>query len=517
MDLGKTLVQWKRLLGRELAGLFLCPLREAREGRDKFTLERTQIWNLGDRVSATPHISALTLSGVNYDTNTSVEGRLWVRFVANGGNWDVNFYKAAGAGAGDLVAHVTNLAASGTAALVADNSSGLSGSLTLGGTIAADATDRHQLLIMVDYPARLAKVLTQTDGIEDDIHSRRILTALYARCASLEEQKIAAIIAAMEAWALGDAANPVGRGLDFSNTGETSLVEDVADPDASGNVSRSRGGWLYTIKDAMEDETVGGEIDVVRRVVAASAGTFSGNDGQGAVASHTPREKCLVGTWTFECVDDTLGKERFNFNFRATDRDFSIAGVGPQIKKEWNGPLGFGPITVTRTLTKTDASSRFTAASTATVTGETSLNTDDGVLYISIVANGANWDISFFSASSRHISTLVAKATNIATSAAFTATEQNASGLNVVWQLSGTVAADATPSLDLNPFKVENANGIRDRFTVATTITGTPGLIQSMLAEELDAELNSDTSGSESISDDYAKQGTFVPFLAFDN
>lgn len=517
MDLGKTLVEWKRLLGRELAGLFLCPLREAREARDKFTLERTQMWNLGDRASSTPHISALTLSGVDYGNNTSVEGRLWVRFVANGGNWDVHFYKAAGGGGGDEVARVTNIAASATAALVAQNSSGLSGSLTLGANITGDVTDRHQLLVVVDYPARLAKVLTQTDGIEDDVHSRRILQNLYARCASLEEQKIAAIVAAVEAWALGDSQNLVGRGLDFTNTAETQLVEDVADPDASGNVARSRGGWLYVVKDAMEDETVGGEIDVIRRVVAASAGSFSGNDGSGAVASHTPREKCLAGTWTFECVDDTLGKERFNFNFRATDRDFQINGTGPQVKKEWSGPLGFGPITLTRTLTKTDTNSRFTAASTATVTGETSLNTDDGVLYISIVANGSNWDISFFSASSRHISTLVAKATNIATSAAFTATEQNASGLNVVWQLSGTVAADATPSLDLNPFKVENANGIRDRFTVTTSITGTPGLIQSLFAEEFDAELNSDTSGSESISDDYAKQGTFAPYLAFDN
>lgn len=518
MNLGKTLAEWKRLLGREFAGLLLAPLREAREIRDKYSLERTQILNIGDRAGATANIIALTLAGVNYSVNTSVEGRLYVRFVANGGDWDVSFYTAVGAAG--LVAHVTALADGGTAALVADNASGLSGSITIGAAVTADATDRHMILVIVDYPARLPKALTQTDGIEDDMHSQRIIAALYATIASLEEQKIRAIIAAATAWALGDADNLVGRGLDFTGTAETTLVEDVADPDASGNVARSRGGWLYTLKDAMEDEATGGEIDIVKRVVSAAAGVFeAGNDGLGSVAAHTPREKCRAGTWSFECVDDTLGRERFNYNFRAADSDDTLNGTGPQVKKEWSGPQGFGPITLARTYSKTNdgADLRFDAASLAVVTGETSLNTDDGVLYIKIEANAANWDISFYSASSLHSSKLVAKATNIVTNAAFTATEQNASGVEVSWSMGGTPSAVSNITLDLNPFKVENAGGVRDRFTIAVTVAALPGVIQTILAEELEAELNSDTLASEAISDDYVKAGTFHPFITLRN
>lgn len=518
MNLGKTLVEWKRLLGRELFGLFFTTLREAREARDKFTLERTQIRMLGDRAGSTPNIAALTLAGVDYGVNTSVLGKLYARFVANGGDWDVTFYTAAGASG--AVASVTALADGATSALTALNSSGLSGSLTLGAAVTADITDLCQVEVVVDYPARLAKVLTQADGIEDDVHSRRILTALYSRLAALEEQKILAIRAAVEAWALGDGQNPVGRGLDFSGTAEAALVEDVADPDTSGNVARSRGGWFYTIRDAMEDEATGGEIDIVKRVPSAGAGSFeSGNDGAGSVASHTPREKCLAGVWAFECVDDTLGRERFNYSFRADGSDFTISGSGPQVKKQWSGPLGFGPITIARTYSKTNDGSdlRFAAASGVVVTGETDLNTDDGDLYIAIVANASNWDISFYSASSLHSSKLVAKATNIAASAAFTATEQNASGLGVSWTMGGTVTAVTNIVLSLSPFKTENANGVRDRFTVTVTLAASPGLMQTMLAEEFGAELNSDTLNSEAIVDDYGKQGTFSAFLVQDN
>jgi len=519
-NLAKTQAQWTRLLGREIGSLILAPIREFREIEDKYTLERVQVVNLGDTTSATPHITALTFTGVDQGVNTSTEGRLWARFVANGGNWDVTFYTAAGASG--AVAKATNVAASATGTLVAQNSSGLAGSITLGATIAGDITDKHQVLLFVDYPARLPKVLTQIDGVDADQYSRRILSDAYAQIATKQRECISVMIRAAALYAL---AGKTARGNAFSSTAESALSLDVEEPDDSGNVARLRTGWLSIISDAMEDEATGGEQDVVRRVIAAAAGVFeAGNDGLGAVASHTPLQRCPIGVWSFECVAgaDTgdIGRERFDGYFRATDIDgpqFTFSGL--QIDQQWSGPRGFGPITLTRTKSKTNDGSNnvFAAASGAVITGETNSNTSDGDLFVSTVANGSNWDISFFSASSRHSSTLVAKATNIAASAVFTATEQNASGLTVSWTLGGTVSATVNITLELNPFSVENAGGVPDKFTVTTTLSGSAGLIQEILADEFLAHLNSDASGSESIPDNYAKQGTFVPFLTRDN
>ena len=35
-----------------------------------------------------PALAALSLAGVDAGVNTAVDGSLWARFTANGGNWD---------------------------------------------------------------------------------------------------------------------------------------------------------------------------------------------------------------------------------------------------------------------------------------------------------------------------------------------------------------------------------------------------------------------------------------------
>ena len=174
-DLSKTQAEWTRFIAREFGSLVMAPIRHLRELEDIFTLERVQVVNLGDRASATPHITALTFTGFDAATNPASDGRLYVRFVANGGNWDVTFYTAAAASGS--VAWAQNIAASGTASLVALNSSGLTGSITLGATIVGDITDLHQVLVIADYAARLPKVLTQTDSIDADVNSGGMLSA----------------------------------------------------------------------------------------------------------------------------------------------------------------------------------------------------------------------------------------------------------------------------------------------------------------------------------------------------
>lgn len=523
-NLAKTQAEWTRFLAEEITLTFLAPLRELREVYDKFTRERVQVWNIGDRASATPHITALTFSGVNYGTNTSTEGRLYVRFVANGGNWDVTFYTAAG-GSGS-VTKATNVAASATGSLVAQNSSGLTGSITLGAAIAGDVTDLHQVLIVQDYPARLPNVFTGTDSIDDDRFSRDAASKAYSTVAARLLDAMAALKAGLTEFSVASTReNPVARGNSFNSTNATSLASEVVKTDSDGNVTRTRTGLFVQMSDNMADEGTGGEQDVVRRVIAAGAGTFDGNNsGQGTLGSSTPSEKCPVGLWTFVCTkgSDTgdLGRETFDGTFAATDgsgEGFSFSGL--MVEKQWTGPRGLGPVQLRRTYSKTGDGSNlnFAAVTTGLVSGERNANTDDGVLYWKVDDNGSNFDFSFYRSSARTASTLVAKATNVAAAAAISATSQNGSGLTVTWTAGSAPVADATGTLTLQPFLVENSSGFPDKFTIATSLSGTSGLIQKILAEEFDVALNSDTSGSESIPDNWAKAGTFHPFIAADN
>lgn len=528
-DLSKTSTEWSRFLEQELAGAFLAPIRELAELRDKYRRERTQVWNLGDRASATPHITALTLAGVNPGTNTTKEGRLYVRFVANGGNWDVNIYKATGGGGGDKVAHVTNVAASSTTALTADNSSGLSGSITLGATITGDVTDRHQLLLCVDYPARLPYIFTGVAGIEDDKFSRAAAERFYARVVDLMTQAIEAGKAAVTEWGISGPGNPIGRGSEFVGVEPGELSEDRPIVDqGSGNVRRLRSGLFPIIARDMEDETDAGERDVIRRVMAATAGDFDdANSGQGTVASHTPSEKAPVARWTFECVrgSDTgnLGREEFAGTAVVTDGSLEakIELTGLVVEKDWSGPRGFGPIRLRRTYTKTGDGSdeNFDPVTTGIMAGETNRNTDEGIVYWLVEANGGNFDFSFFKSSSRIPSQLVAKATNVAADAALNATAQNGSGLTITWTAGSSPNDGDTGTLTCNPFLVENGDGEPDRFTIDTSESSptTAGLFQKLMGRHFDAALNSDVSGSESISDLAVMVGTFVPFITRDN
>lgn len=521
-DLNRSQAEWTRLLGEELAGLALAPIRELRELEDKFTRERTQVLNLADPGGEdAPRLAAITLAGIKYGVNCTPDGKLYVRFVANSSNWDVTFYLDEGGDSGDAVAWAEDVAAEGTAALVELNDSGVSGSITLGATIAGDTTDLHVLRVVVDYPARLPRVLTQDGTVDDDAFSRRDFQAAYARVADLMRQARAVLRLAVQRWALSTEGNLQSRGNSFTRTSHTLLGQDLVDEDRDGNVTRSRVGWFYELAQAMADETTGGEQDVARRVVSAAAGAFdAGNDGKGTVASHTPGEQALAGEFLFECSDATIGSERFRYSFASTDGKARESGeAGPVVGKPWAGPFGFGPITVLRAPTKTnDASNhKFAATTGLSVVGLSRANSADGDLYPSITANGGNWDVSFYRSASRHSSTLVARAVNVAGGAAFVAEPQGASQLTVNWALGSNVSAAADVVVSMHPFRAANAIGRPDRFKVAVTVADGPGLIQDLLAREFGVAINSDAAGSESIPDGYAMAGTFPPFVVQDN
>lgn len=513
-NLAKTQAQWNRHFEEEFCELLLAPIRLLRECKDRFRFERTQVVLLDGR----GYVTSLTLAGVVTGVNTDTKGQLYIRIAADGGNWDINIYKATGAGGGDLVASVNALAAAGTSALTAENSSGLSGSITIGASMAAVANDTIVAQTFVDF-RKLARDVLDGDGAKDSA-TLALLVDAYDQVWRNTEASLAIMRGAVQRWA----AELGQSGPEFTGQSFASLVSDEPVRGNSGEVSRRRTGFLPFYAEAMEDEGTAGEQDVVRRVTAGGAGSFdAANTGQGAVASHTPGEQCPAGVWTFECDagqgTGRGGSETFSGRVKISGTDEELTFSGLTIKQSWTGPRGFGPITLTRTHSKTNdgSNNNFAAASGAVVTGEKESNTNAGVLYVKITANGSNWDIAFYKASTQTDSEKVAEALNVATSAAFTAEAKNGSGLTIAWTMGGTPGASTNITFNLNFFVVQNGDGVPDKFTVTTSVTGTPGLIQETVSEELGYPLNSDTSGSETFADAHMKANTFPDYLVQDN
>lgn len=505
---------------RELCMVGLAPLRLLREVRDRFDKSRTQVRVIND-VDANVGDGGITLAGVDPGTNTLPNGRLYVR-ISGGGPYTVTLYKATGGGGGDAVAS-GSAAANATATLTASNSSGLTGTFDLASSVTAISDDLMQLEVVVDFPALLPKVFTQADDVDDDPDSVRVFQTAFATAAGQINSAIATIEQAVAAFGIGDTLNPTGRLNDFASSNETALAAEAPKRDSSGNVSRVRTGIFHVLREAMADETTGSTQYVLKRVPSAAAGVAgSNNQGLGAIASHTPKENCQAGLLTLECVSDTIGSERFDgyFYIDGTDRKTPVSGL--QVGQTWSGPNGLGPITLTRTLSKTGDGSNTELAATSgfSVSGENANNTDDGTLYWTIVSNGSNWDLSFYKSSSRAASKLVSKATNIATAGAFTSSAQNGSGLEIAGTIGSGPTTTTEGTLLLNPFRVENTSGVPDRFTITVTVAAGGGLVQTILAEHFNSDgsyLNSTTSGSETVDDDYARANTFTAFAVEDN
>lgn len=522
-DLGKTDAQWTRHLGRELGSTMLAPLRELRELSDKFTRSREQMRI--EHTFPTFADAGATVAGADPGNNMTAEGRVYVRLTGNAGARVVSWYSTTG-GSG-LVAQSVAAADGSSVTMVEQNSSGLSGTWKIPASGGNTAGDELSFLVFVDYGTRLKRVFTESDSVIDDKDSKAVMRELYAQAAAAIDAAKSALIAGLSRALLSNgSANPVAAGNEFVQGGETSLQTDTPDEDSSNNIVRVRGGLFEAYQAAMADETTGSAQSVVQRVPSASAGSFSGT-GQGTLAAHTPGEACPASTWTFECVDDTIGSETFNVRvFFSKDGDERVeTHSGLVVGKTWAGPHEFGPVSLVRTLAKTGDGSdlNLAAASGAAVTGETSGNTGAGTLHWRIDDNGSNWDISFYKsaaeATTGGTTGLVAKATNIATAAAFTASQQNSSGLSVVWTAGSAPVDTTTGTLALQTFKTSNANGVQDKFVVTVTIAAAPGLIQTTIAEEIagSPSLNSAAVTSETIPDNYMKQGTFPPFEVLDN
>lgn len=506
-------LRWERL------AVLLAMLRTIREPRQRFAEAKVRVFNHND-FNANFVAGTLTLTGVKIGVNTAANGQLYVR-VTGTDPYAVTIYKATGGGSGDKVCEETSIASGGSAVLDEANSSGMSGTVTLSGSETAETDDVHQVIALPDFKLQVNDAFDK-DIDRDDVMERAALDACAAVARDLRatERRIIGLIETFLQAQLGPACKSTY--LDPL----LKLNREVTDDDGALSVAFT--GALEDIRLGMKNNDSGGALpqEVVNAVLSVGALAYeSGNVGAGTTPTATAYEHQEAGVWTGVCVDATIGAQKFEMSFAPSDAARAhLSYRSPfllTVKKEWKDPgaepgaderprIGLKSLTVdyARTITNVSGTALDTTAGLWSETGEDDDNTDSGVLYVSVEANGSNFDISFYSDSNKPSSALVAKATNIAASAAFTATERNGSGLTVFGTAHGSIAAGNTSTVDLNVFDTDGrTDGDPDRFSITITQTSI-GKIQELWTEAFGYPLNSDTSGGETVDEYYGYRGS---------
>jgi len=477
-DLRKTQGEWTRLLGRELAGVYLSLLNELQELEARYAKERVRVLVLDEGLVGP---KGLDLGGVEIGRNTHASGSLWASLSSSGVRLfqDKARQKQVAEGVG-----------SGLVALKESNGSGLSGSWDL----PAGAVGTARLLVVPDWSLRVEQTW------RGDREARQIALDALSHVRDLISEAQDVIGAALSEWGEVQAAR-------FLGSSPQALVRDTPLPDPAGAVSRAQSGVLVDLAKSMEDESLSGPQSVPqRRVVAASAVFGSRNVGRGQVPAFVPGEQCPEARWTLRCVSAEGGRERFAGLGVAADREISFEGV--RVGYTFTGPEGFGPLRIDRSLVKKgDPQDRLLAPSGgARVSGEEGLNTDGGILHWRIRKNGSGqWAVSFFSSAARGSGDLVAEAENVTPSTSFRARERGlAGGLTVLWELGPAPQHEAEGTLDLGFFAVG------DELVIETRVQ-TEGLLQALLAQHTGGVLRG--GPAPTVPDAWARSGVLSSLL----
>ena len=473
------------------ADRWLHPLRKAaaiKELLERFQKTDTVIVEQGDVSS---YVGTWDLDGVVIGTNTDSAGRIFVRITGTG-PYTVKGYKATGGGGGDEM--FTGAGAAGaTVTLTAVNSSGITGTVVLGGSPAAATGDTIRLRCLPGMALFDRAVFTGSDSRDGDlIAAHQAFNAQAVRALTSLEQSAAAIMRRPDVveWTAAFVKSGTGNGL-FSPATE---VDDDA-------VTLAVTGVIEDLREAMEDNTTVQSIPVTT-LSSGSVVYDSGNAGAGVLAVGAALPVMTAGTLILKCTDEAP-PERFEVTFRPDDvTEPTLVGQNDLVVgKEWNDPAIPLSLTLARDYTKTgDGSNVNLSATDGSFTGVTRSNSDGGVLYGKTVANGSNWNLEFYKDSAR--TQLVAKATNIATAAAFTATQQNRSGLSVSWTAGSAPVNGNTYSIDANLFSVGPP---ADVISLPISRSAT-GVIQDLVRRLVGWYLNQ--SGSPTIPDSLVQRGS---------
>ncbi|HBP20491.1 MAG TPA: hypothetical protein DEA08_22205 [Planctomycetes bacterium] len=491
-DLQKPQAAWTRLLGHELAATYLAALGELAELERRYSLERVRVLVLGDRAEVVGP-GGVQLRGVALGRNTAPDGSLWLRLDAQR---RVTLFSAPN---GQVA-----VAAGPNGALAPLNGSGLSGAWDL--PPAVQPVQELRLLVVPDWLGRIDAVW---DGREaHDRDARRLFGDALAVVADRLRDARLALRDALREWAQL-------RGSAFLEQDVSELASEASTRDPSGSLTRRGSGFLPALVSAMAADSNAGPQAVARRVVIAQPAVFgTHNRGRGRLRPFSPGEACPAGRWTFRCVRGAEqglgGREEFDCSAKIAGDDQTLSFSGLRVGFPYMGPRGFGPLLLERTPTKKgDPQDELLASAQAlVVTGESSTNTDGGVLHWQLRETAPDrWAVDVHMSVARGTGDLVAQAEGVAKGAPFRATERNVSGLSLVWRLGPQPVDGASGHVDLHFFRADERP---DEFVVVTEVQR-DSAIQALLAAEAGAVLRS--GPVPTIPDGHAHAGVLSSLL----
>lgn len=482
MDLAWTQPVWNNFFQR--IGLISSVYHTLDRFRDE--LKRDDII-VDEYYDANEYLTNWALSGVNLFTNTDEKGLLYVSIVPNNGNWDVNIWMDALRGS--LVAKATAVAAGATGTLVEQNSSGLSGTVDLSAGIGADATI---------WLRPRCGLLQQIGNVPINDTFDSFLKADLMSILTNVVDGIATALSKSESFAKRYMIDWIGNKIGS----QESTYSTPTETPSGGTISYENEGMLRDLIDAMEDDTNAGAQSIESPAIGSiSESADVDNVGAGTVGTPTwfeYAEECIV---TLECIVETIGSEAFSVVAkRSKEGTIMTAQNNLTVTKTYvSTDIGIKSMTLIRTIT--DSGDEANHFSDWAFSGETSVNTDDGVLYCGYVSGTKI--LSIYSDSGR--SELVAQGTwDGVDGSTCVLVEQNSSGLSGSVKISQVGAVDPlttnTLEVDLNVFKEE------DRIYLTYTRAAL-SFLELFFGRLFKTELPFDNLGAHTIEDDYGNRG----------
>lgn len=499
----------------------LALYRQLRQQHEKLTLERVSIREfdgngngfLSNWVITTSDITALTDGGY-----------LYVRIAdetPGAGQATVSVYCATGAGSGDKIME-GSAADSGTATLSEQNSSGWSGTVDLGTVSSSVANDNHYLIVEIDWPRRARQVFNG----DEDADLAEGLTALW-------KGHIARIASNLKSGM--DRCKTFVRQLNQLYTadrilapeGVSSAGYDVsARANAEGLVTNYKSGILRELELFMAENTTAQAVED-RPFSNPTAAADSTNRGKLTFGTISLEPGARPGNVLLECTkggSDNFGSEEVRVTLKPSSKvgpnrnDASLIATNVlKIGSTYRAPeLGILSMSVSRDVDKSgDGSNTEFSSADITVSGENTTNTNAGVLYGIVTGTSPNLTVSFYKASGGASGDLVAQATGISNSSAFTATAQNSSGLTVTGTTGSTPTATEV-TFDLNGLESDSSgSNVPDRWSFTVPSATSEGYILETLADMFGphVQLRKVTAGSETIPDGRVQRGAEDPTL----
>lgn len=470
---------------------FVSTWRLADEMRKRLSFNRAQIIEKGD-VDADLSSWNLVYEKVVPETNINESGRLFIKLLDDdpgAGEVTVELYRDSGKSS--LVA-TGNATKGQTISFVSAVNPAVTGSVITDATITGTNTG-ITLDVFFDAPIHAQDEFVDTRLASDT--SREFLGSLDDGAASAAA--IAAdIVSSFEFYAATELK-------DFLQSSETEIILHEEDVDGNGNITLKTRGILADLDDAMQDNTSSQSIQ--NSVVSLGAASFDAdNSGTGTMTTSTGTNALLDGNITLRCVSQTIGSEEFDVRLRRSDTNETIlAGNNLRIASTFRSSrLG---LTLLLDRNITDSGTGSTAFSAWAFTGETSGNTNDGVVYHNVTISGGSIILQGYSSSARTSGSQATSGTVATGTGSVTLTFSAVKGSGLSGSVTvnrSTVAASTSLDVNLNVFKLDDK-------IYLTSSNDFSGLFNEFFAKVYNFSPNS--SGSPTISDDMVKlSGTTI-------